>query len=70
MVFGDGQIPVNFPIRPLSLNARDFSLEASNLIWILGVKTHLMKLALLEFGPEEGGMEMEATRDLNASSNI
>ena len=70
IVFGEGQIPINRPIGPFSLKARDFNLEAADMMWILGVVARLTKFASLKYGAEGGGGGVEATKALKASSKM
>ena len=70
MVFGDGQIIMNCPIKSFSLSASAFSLEVADMIWILGVVARLTKLALLVSGPELGREGVEATKALKAAFGL
>ena len=58
MAFGDGHIPENCPIIPLSLKCRYFIREATDIIWTFGTATRFTKLetvgsAVGRFGVEE-----------------
>ena len=60
---------MNWPISTLLLRARDFSLEAVDVIWILGATTRFTKFASLEdFRTGKDGGEVVATKFMKASS--
>ena len=61
---------MNWPIRPFSLKARDFSLEAADVILILGADARFMKFTSLDSGMNRGGGEVVATKALKASYKI
>ena len=59
MDFGNGHIPENFHINPLSLKANAFIHEATDMIWNFGTATHFTKFEMEGFST--GGVGMEAT---------
>ena len=68
MDFGDGHIPENCPIIPLSLKANSFIREAADMIWTFGTATRFTKLEI--GGCALGRFGMEATSAWKARSKL
>ena len=68
MDFDDDHIPENCPINPLSLKARAFIREATDMIWTFGTATRFTKLEI--GGCAAGGFRMEATKAWKARSRL